>query len=370
MSEATYYACVKTLSESVGKLPLKIMRRTADGGVTTVRGHPLFTTLYTRPNKYQNASAFWSAAEQARNHYGNAFILIAGAGSNTSLWLLPSEQVQVWYDDSRLLADIPDIYYIYDSGGGLYRFGSEEILHLRSSDTRDGIMGIPVRERLAQTVDGAKKSQKMLNKLYSSGFTSKAVLQYTASLNDESRDTFTRGIEKFMRGDMKDKGIENVIPIPVGATLTPLNIKLADNQFIDIKQYTALQIASAFGIKPNQIGDYTKSSYASSEAQQLSFYVDTLLFNLRQYEQELDYKLLSRSEQADGYFCKFNINAILRADMKTQIEMLRSAVNGFIYTPNEARALLDKPAKPGGDRLIGNGAAIPLTDVGKQYEKR
>ena len=369
MSEATYYACIKTLSEAVGKLPFKIMRQTADGGVTTARGHPLFNTLCSRPNRFQNASTFWSAVEQARNHYGNAYVLITGAGSNTSLWLLPTESVEVWYDNSRILADIPDIYYIYTAGGQRYQFGNEEIMHFRSSDTRDGIMGIPVRERLAQTVDSGKRSQRLLNRLYRSGFTAKAVLQYTANLSDENRDTFTRGIEKFARGDMAENGIENIIPIPIGATLTPLNIKLADNQFIEVKQYSALQIASAFGIKPNQIGDYTKSSYASSEAQQLSFYVDTLLFNLRQYEQEVSFKLLSSAEIEDGYFSQFNINAILRADMRTQLEMLGNAVNNFIYTPNEARAMLNKHALPGGDQLIGNGSAIPLTDVGKQYGK-
>ena len=44
-----------------------------------------------------------------------------------------------------------------------------------------------------------------------------------------------------------------------------------------------------------------KSSYASAEAQQLSFYVDTLLYILKQYEEELNYKLLSREEIDNGY---------------------------------------------------------------------
>ena len=49
-----------------------------------------------------------------------------------------------------------------------------------------------------------------------------------------------------------------------------------------------MQIASAFGIKPVQINDYSKSSYASSENQNLAFLVDTLLFILKQYEEELN----------------------------------------------------------------------------------
>ena len=150
---------------------------------------------------------------------------------------------------------------------------------------------------------------------------------------------FVAGIENYAKGNLSDKGIENIIPIPLGTTLTPLNVKFADNQFIEVKQYTSLQISSAFGIKPYQIGDYTKSSYASAEAQQLSFYVDTLLYIIKQYEEELTYKLLTPEEIDHGLHFKFNVAVILRADLRTQIETLSTAVNSFIYTPNEARAL-------------------------------
>ena len=168
---------------------------------------------------------------------------------------------------------------------------------------------------------------------------------------------------------LENEGIKNIIPIPLGATLTPLNIKFTDNQFLELKQYTALQIASAFGIKPYQIGDYTKSSYASAEAQQLSFYVDTLLYILKQYEEELTYKLLSAEERANGLHFKFNVSVILRADLKTQLDSLGNAVNNGLYTPNEARALLDLEAKPGGDKVLCNGASIPIELAGIQYQK-
>ena len=99
----------------------------------------------------------------------------------------------------------------------------------------------------------------------------------------------------------------------------------------------------------------------------MAFLVDTLLFILKQYEEELNYKLLSEKELRAGYYFKFNVAVILRADLKTQIETLSQAVSNFIYTPNEARALLDKPALPGGDKLLGNGASIPVELAGTQY---
>ena len=367
LSEATYFACLKVLSEAVGKLPLKLLQYNDRNGVINARTHALYSVVHDRPNPYMTSSTFWSTVEYNRNHYGNAYVLIDGAGTKMRLWILPSDQVEVWYDNACILSEIPDIYYLYSAGGKVYRFGSEEILHFKGSNTFDGLIGISVQDQLKLTIGGNFKAQNMISKMYESGFTAKAVLQYTGSLSDENANAFIKGIEDYAKGKLKDQGIENIIPIPLGAKLEPLNVKLADNQFIEVKQYTSLQIASAFGIKPYQIGDYTKSSYASAEAQQLSFYVDTLLYIVKQYEEELTYKLLSPEETANGYHFKFNIDVILRADFATKINTLSTAVNSFLMTPNEARAKLDLESKDGGDRLLGNGASIPVEYTGSQY---
>ena len=367
LSEATYFACLKVLSEAIGKLPLKLLHYNDQNGVITARDHPLYTVLRDIPNPYLTSTTFWSTVEYNRNHYGNAYVLIDGAGEKTRLWIMPSDEVEVWYDDMKLLGDIPDIYYIYSHGGKRYKFGSEEVMHFKTSNMLDGIVGISVQDQLKATIEGGARAQALINKMYDSGFTAKAVLQYTGSLSDDNVKSFVAGIESYAKGELKNEGIENIIPIPLGATLTPLNVKLADNQFIEVKQYTALQIASAFGIKPYQIGDYTKSSYASAEAQQLSFYVDTLLYIVKQYEEELTYKLLAPEECQQGYHFKFNIDVILRADFATKINTLSTAVNSFLYTPNEARAKLDLGNIEGGDRLLGNGASIPVQLTGSQY---
>ncbi len=365
LSEATYFACMKVLSEAIGKLPLKLLKYNEKNGVENARKHALYHVLHDRPNPYMTATTFWSTVEYNRNHYGNAYVWIRGAGKDLKLWILPSDEVEVWYDDAKLLADQPDIYYRYKG----YMLGSEEILHFKTSNTLDGIVGVSVQDQLKMTINGAVKSQKMLNKMYDSGFTAKAVLQYTGNLNDANAKTFIQGIEKYIKGELAEDGINNVIPIPTGAQLTPINVKLADNQFIEVKQYTALQIASAFGIKPYQIGDYTKSSYASAEAQQLSFYVDTLLYIVKQYEEELTYKLLTTEEITGGYHFKFNIDVIMRSDFKTKVETLAKATSSFLMTPNEARTKLDLESKPGGDKLLGNGASIPVELTGSQYIK-
>lgn len=368
MSEAVYFACCKVLSEAVGKLPLKVQQYTTDKGIRVAREHAYYRMLNERPNRYMAASTFWSTMELCRNHYGNAYAWIDTRDQKRpQLWPIDPTAVQVWYDDARRLDQVPDVYYRVSTKAGVIVLGSEEVLHFKSHNTLDGLVGISVREQLASTIQGNAKAQAYINKLYESGMTAKAVLQYTGNLSDANKDALTRGMEAYAKGEMKSKGIENIIPVPFGMTLTPLNLKLADSQFLEIKQYTALQIASAFGVKPYQVGDYTKSSYASAEAQQLSFLVDTLLYIVKQYEEEIGYKLLTDAEEAAGYHAKFNTAVILRADQQTQINTLSAAVSSFLMTPNEARERLDLPSKPGGDELLGNGASIPVQLAGTQY---
>lgn len=367
LGDAVYFACMKMLSESLGKLPLKLMRHTNNQGVEVAREHPLYSKLHDRPNPYMTSTIFWSTVEFNRNHFGNAYVWASGFGANQKYWILPTNDVEIWYDDALILAEQPNIYYIYTHAGKRYQFGSEEILHFKTSNTLDGITGVPVQKTLKDTVAGSVKSQRMLNKMYDAGFTAKAVLNYTGSFSDANVKELIKMTEIYAKGELSDEGIKNIIPIPLGFNLTPFSVKLADNQFVELKQYSALQIASAFGIKPYQIGDYTKSSYASAEAQQLSFYVDTLLYIVKQYEEELTYKLLTEDEINKGYHFKFNIDVILRADFATKVQTLSTAVNSFLMTPNEGRSKLDLPHKPGGDELLGNGASIPVQYTGSQY---
>ena len=216
-------------------------------------------------------------------------------------------------------------------------------------------------------MEGAAASQDYLNSLYESGLTGKATLEYTGDLNKDLKEKLVQAFEEFGSGA---KNAGKIIPVPLGMKLTPLDIKLSDSQFIELKKYSALQIAAAFGIKPNQINDYTKSSYSNSEMQQLSFLTDTMLFVLKQYEEEVNYKLLTDEEAfSEGKYYKLNEKVLLRTDSKTQMEIFATGVQNGIQKVNECRRKLDLMDAEGGDQLIVNGNYIPITEVGKQYEK-
>ena len=177
-----------------------------------------------------------------------------------------------------------------------------------------------------------------------------------------------KGRECYLGIDLSQGG-DRIIPLPLGFDIVPLDLKLTDSQFYELKKFSSLQVAAAFGIKPNHLNNYDKSSYSNSEMQNLTFYVDTLLAILTQWEEELNYKLLTNEEIEQGLSYQFNVGTILRGDIKTQSESLRNYVSGSIYTINEARKKAGLPPAPGGDVIVVNGSYTDLDKLGNAYAK-
>ncbi len=381
ISECVYYTCLKVLSETMGKLPLKLYVRDESGGLARAPADSgagrMFYLLSERPNPCMSANTFWTTVEANCHHHGNAYVWIqsvfrrakyGGSMDPVALWPMPSDCVDVIMDDAGVFGNAGKLYYRYSDAktGKTYTFGQDSVLHFKTWLSWDGILGKSVLQTLRDTIGGSGQAQKYLNELYKSGLTAAAVLQYTGDLDKKNRLKLQKEYNDLLTGA---RNAGKVVALPVGMTLQQIGYKLTDAQFLELKQYTALQIAAAFGVKPTQINDYTKSSYASSEAQQLSFLVDTMLYRLAQYEQEINYKCLTDKQRAEGYVYKFNEKVILRPDAKAQMAAITSAIQNGVYTPNEGRHLLDLPSLDGGDELIVNGNYVPLTMVGAAYGK-
>lgn len=370
LSECTYLTCIKTLYETIGKLNFDILID-RDEGTERIKSHELNKILRYRPNPHMTPTTFKQIIEFNRNHYGNAYAYIKrnqGTGELESLIPLNPRGVRILVDKDNILGFGDLVVYRVQNmkTGENVIIHEKDMLHFKFSLMADnGLVGRSVQEVLAQTMSGAKASQAFLNNLYQQGMTASAILEYTADLSDEKIEKLRERIEKLGTGSIN---AGRILPLPPGSKLNTLDLKLTDSQYFELKKYSALQIASVFGIKPTQINDYEKSSYATSEAQNLSFYVDTILAILRQYEEEMIYKLISEEDVEKGVHIKANVSSMLRADLKTQSEILSSYVNNGIMTPNEARDKLDLIKKESADILMANGNYIPLEKVGNQYE--
>lgn len=364
LSEITYFTCLKTLSEALGKMPLYLM----DEQKSRIMDHETVPFISVEPNPLETPIQFFTYLEYCRNHYGNAYVFVVRElGHLRGLYPLDPRMVQIWVNNTDGFTRRRFYYYYTDRRSGKsYWINPDDMLHIKSWVTGDGgYAGKSVREILATNMAGAKASQKFLNNLYQKGLTANAVVKYVGDLSRENQRILLKKIDEQARDDGR-----RLITLPVGYDIQTLDLKLTDSQFYELKRYNALQVAAAFGIQPNQLNDYSKSSYANSAAQSLAFYVQTLLHIITVYEQEFNRKLLTPAEQKRGLGFKFNFWMILRGDPTQQADVLQKMVQSAIYSPNEARGKVDMPPCSGGDVHIVNGSYVKLQDIGLAYAQK
>lgn len=371
LKEATVFACIRILADAVGKLPVKVYQ--SKEGKQVAADHYLTKLIKTRPNPWMTARDFFKALEVQRNIHGNSYAWLdiprrgRNAGKVQGIYPLDSTKVEIWIDDVGLFPGKGKMWYIYtDNKGEKYKIKPDEILHFKGL-TFDGIAGMTPIELLKETVENAGAASKFLNNSYKSGMQTKGIIHYVGDLSPEAEKIFR---EKFEQMSSGLKNANRVALLPVGYQYQPLSLKMTDAQFLENTELTIRQIAAAFGVKMHQLNELSRATHTNVEYQQREFYVDTLMDILTGYEQELSYKLFTDEELNEGYYIKFNVDAILRADQKTRYEGYRTAIQSGFLTPNEVRELEEKPPLQGGDRLLVNGNMMPIEMAGEQYKKK
>ncbi|HBJ2612662.1 TPA: phage portal protein [Clostridium botulinum] len=367
LKQATVFGCLRVLSDTVSKLPIKIYKKT--DGIKKVTNHYLGPLLKLRPNPYMSASDFWKCVEVQRNIYGNAYVALNynGRGQITGLYPLDSSKIKIYVDDVGLLNSNNKIWYIYtDNLGHQHKFMSDELLHFKGLTT-DGIIGLSVIDQLKHLIQNGKSSEEYINKFFKNGLQVKGLVQYVGDLNSDAERTFVENFERMSSGL---KNAHRIAMLPIGYQFQPISQKLVDAQFLENSQLTIRQIAAMFGVKMHQINDLDSATHTNITEQQKGFYIDTLQSILTMYEQELIYKLFLNTEIRQGYYIKFNVDAILRANLETRYNAYRVAIQSGFKTPNEVRELEEDESKDGGDELICNGNMQYLKDIGAYYKNK
>ncbi|MDO7487037.1 phage portal protein [Peribacillus frigoritolerans] len=364
--EATFYTCLRILSDTVSKLPLKLYQETSNG-TDKADNHYLYNKLKLRPNKNMSSSDFWKMVEYQRNYYGHSVVVIETApnGQVKGLHPLDMAKVQIWIDDKAVIGKDSAIWYVYQGTNAEYKFRSDEVLHFKGM-TRDGIQGMAIKDYLATTIENLQYGSDYTNKYFKGGLSAKGILQYTGDIKEEGANALKARFEKMATG-MDNVG--KILPVPVGFSFQTLNTTMADAQFFENMNLTIRQITSAFGIKQHQVNDLSGAKFNNVQQQNEEFYRDTLQSILTMYEQELTYKLLTEKEVNAGMFFQFNVDSILRTDLKTRYEAYNLGISGGFLTPNEVRAKEDMPRVEGADQLMANGSMQPVTKLGMAYEQ-
>ena len=363
LTSTSYYACMQIRCNAVAKLPLKIMQETEKGSRKATE-HCAYQLLKNRPNPYTNAHDFLWATEFQRLEFGNAYwYMDVKRGQIQGFYLFDSRKMQIYVDDAGILSKKKNaVYYQYDNNK-IYR--SDEIIHFKNF-AMNGIEGTSIKKYLNDVVSTEQYATNVISNKYKNGLQDPIIVQYLGDLDEIKRNKIRDKFQKL--GGAKNAG--KVIPIPADFKVMQLETKLVNSQFFQMQGLTTRHIANAFGVKSFQLNDMEKSTYNNIEQQNKAFYSDTLQNVLTTYEQELDYKTFRKDEKDAGYYTKFTVDSILRSDLATRYNSYATGISSGFQTIAEVREKEDLPFIEGTDKLIiGNGASIPFTDLGKQYTK-
>ncbi len=371
LKEATVFTCIKILSEGMGKLPIKVYQD--QDGVRKAADHYLYQLLKLRPNPYMSSTSLFRCLEVQRNVYGNAYISIEydSRGRIVGLWPIDNEKgsVEIWIDDvgvlgpSGVLSPASKMWYVVTVNGERRKIMPEGIIHLKAFSA-DGISGVSPLRYLKTVVENAASAGMFINKFFKKGLQTKGLVHYTGDLSHEAKQRFIKNFEEMSSGL---KNAHRVAMLPFGYQFTPIALPLTDAQFLENTELTIRQIAAVFGIKMHQLNELARATHTNITEQQRQFYVDTLLPIITEYEQEFTWKLFLPDEIEAGFYVRFNVDVILRADMETRFTAYRTGIQSGFLKPNEAREKEELPPDPDGDRLLVNGNMMPIEKAGEQY---
>ena len=150
--------------------------------------------------------------------------------------------------------------------------------------------------------------------------------------------------------------------ISAGHELRSVGFSPEQMQLLELQQFCIEQIARIHSLPPVFLQDLSDGTYSNTEQQDLHFVKHTLRRWIEQSEQEMNLRLFGRDSDFE---VRFNVDSLLRGDLKTRMEAHATAIQNGIKTPNEVREKEGMEPLPGGDDLMIQGATVPIESQGE-----
>ena len=156
-----------------------------------------------------------------------------------------------------------------------------------------------------------------------------------------------------------------ILALPAGHELKSVGFSPEQMQLLELQRYCVEQIARIYSLPPVFLQDLSNGTYSNVEQQDLHFVKHTLRRWIEQTEQEINLKLFGRSSDLE---VRFNVDSLLRGDLKTRMEAHATAIQNGIKTPNEIRELEGMEPLGSGNDLMIQGATVPISTQSNEEE--
>lgn len=355
MAQAAYFACVTLLADTIASLPIQAYRR--DGQARVL--------LDPQPRLMGEASPWpdttwfewlWMASESMLVT-GNAFWYVTERDRMerpTALMPLHPDDVSARMEESGPARWADSVYRV----GGV-PVQAADIVHLRRFPSAGRALGMSPTEKAAAAIGLALAAERYGLTYFRDSASPSSVLESDAPL-DRAQTAQLQQQWISSHGGRRRPAI-----LSGGVKWRPIAITPEESQFLQTRQFQRSEIAMWFRVPPHMIGDTTKSTSWGTgiEQQSIGFVTYTLRPWLKCLEESLSALL------PPGVFARFNVDALLRGDVKARWEAYRLGRDNGVYSVNDIRSLEDLPPVEDGDGRLqplnfGPLGASPPADDG------
>lgn len=343
-SSVSVYAAVKVRADAVSRPPLAVYRRQSDGGKTPVLpSHPV-RQLLQRVNPWYTRGDLWQATEIYLNLWGQAFwALERDEKGGREIWPLRPDRVTVLPDRRQHIRG-----FVYRGrAGAAVAYTPEEMVWLRYFNPLEEYAGLsplaPARLSVDMGGDGLRFNRNFLRNSAQPDF----VLLTDAQLTDAEIEDF------YQRWEMRYRGPQNAHRPAIAnfvRDIRTLGLSHRDMDFIRGLRWSLEEVSRAYGVPKPLLSDLERATFANINAAERIFWRNTIVPELRFFEEQLNRMLLPRLGYPDLELA-FDLSAIeaLQEDENQRVSREMQLLDRGVLTINELRRQRNLPPLPGGD---------------------
>lgn len=329
---STVFTCINAISQDIAKLPFSVYR--SKNGVKSINEeHPVHDLIHSKPSDHVGAFNFWYSIVFSMLRKGNGIAVI-----NRNGLYEPDSLTFIEWDKVKMLSAGGDVFYEV-RGEGTYP--ARDILHFKMY-TLDGLTGVsPI------TWNASLMGYKLKQDRYS------AAAIGTKGSGFISSEGLTASQGKELATSLKASIKNGTIPFLGTKGQTKWNQQIItpnEAQYIETKTQTNTEIYGIYRFPPAFAQNYERATFSNAEQQDLVYVKHTLTPWVKLIEQECDRKLFKEKSSSASIknFTKFNLNGVLRGDIKSRKEFYQTMITSGIMNADEVREKEDLPPQPDG----------------------
>ena len=347
------WSAVRLLSESISILPINIYQREKNGDKSLALNNPSYYLLHNEPNNYMSAVAFFEKIMMDLCLSGNSFVHIVRSpgGLVQSLIPLNSQDIKVKINDEQVF------YHNKKSDLVLDEYN---VLHFKGV-SQDGIMGLSPITQNANAVGWGMALEEYGSKYFTNSAKLSGVLETDRALSEEA---ISRLRTSFSNTYNQLQNAQSTAILEEGLSFKPITISPEQSQFLASRIFSITEIARMFNIPTFMLQEHSKSSFNNIESLSQSYVTYTLMPYIRRMESEMNRKLFKTNEKGK-LFVEWNVNGLLRGNIKDRNDSYKTALMNGYMTINEIRRKENMNSIPNGDEHY---IALNMTTIDKLGE--